>query len=99
MRTNDERSNHVHDDDNGCEELKLRRELDKLRYVFSITMMRHSTMNEEGMNLMMYRELYQLRIDWDDFKETRHRIQDLPQEEQERIAENQLSQTRWNAVI
>ena len=56
-------------------------------------------MNEQEMNLMMYRELYQLRVDWDDFKEARRRIQDLPQEEQERIAENQLSQIRWNAVI
>ena len=99
MKNNDERSDHVHNDDNGRETLKLRRELDRLRKVFSIKMLRHSTMNEEGMNLMMYRELYQLRIDWDDFKEARRRIQDLPQEEQERIAENQLSRTRWNAVI
>ena len=99
MKNNDEMSDHVHNDDNGRETLKLRRELDRLRKVFSIRMMRHSTMNEEGMNLMMYRELYQLRIDWDDFKETRRRIQDLPQEEQERIAENHLSRTRWNAAM
>ena len=92
MTTNDERSDQVDNDDNGCETLKLRRELDELRKVFCIKMLPHSTMNEEeGMNLMMYRELYQLRIDWDDFKETRRRIQDYPQEEQERIAENQLA--------
>ena len=99
MKTNDERSDHVYNDDNGCKELKLRRELDELRYVFSITMLRHSTMNEEGMNLMMYRELYQLRIDWDEFKETRYRIQDLRQEEQESVEYKQLARTRMNAII
>ena len=100
MTTNDEMSNQVDNDDNGCKTLELRRELDELRKVFCIKMLPHSTMNEEeGMNLMMYRELYQLRIDWDDFKEARRRIQDLPQEEQERIAENQLSRIHWNAAI
>ena len=100
MKTNDERSDQVDNDENGCETLKLRRELDGLRKVFSIKMLRHSTMNEEeGMNLMMYRELYQLRIDWDEFKETRRRIQDLCQEERESVEYKQLARTRMNAII